>query len=563
MTPTTSCSDIEAIDNAIEGHKEALRLLFSQRNSLLPVCRLPTELLSEIFLRHVEDHHAVIRRLQADTVELLNLLNWGHYTWITVTHVCRHWRSVALSFPRLWTDIDCRREDCTAEFLRRSGSVPLALSYRSSSFLTPSPALELALKQIERVRVLKLRLSEFLRQRQAQHIGPFSKAALRHLVELDLTHPTPAFLRSLLRPHLTRLKCARLQPTVDVRAWVDILRCLPALVDLELEGVLASKDDAVLADHDDSHPIADKRVSLPHIERLHLRNGDIGVASAELLRYLSLPPSASIHFHGWCHGDTSTRVHAFRFIFRVIAASLLASGAPLPLSCRAYRGDEVGTNPHFTIDTWPTLRSVDAMNDLADAGDADHAPGHVSMSWGLLFTDLPLLTSFLAAFPLSALRALCLAGPGRAELWPFCTGLDAVTDLAVSYAWPAESLIDVFDQMLVADDARCAACMRLFPRLQCLTLRAVKWSRHPYERDERPLAAALARVLARRAAVGMRVHKLVVDAGVNVWEEDMDALRDADVVDVFEWDGDGGSDRDCLTCDEGEDVVQDLSFDDF
>ncbi|KAI0041445.1 hypothetical protein FA95DRAFT_1477606, partial [Auriscalpium vulgare] len=78
-------------DKAMSVARLALR---QQRNSLLPVGRLPTELLRIIFAFSSETDRAWTE--EGPTTKI---------GWLTVTHVCQRWRYVALEHPGLWTHI--------------------------------------------------------------------------------------------------------------------------------------------------------------------------------------------------------------------------------------------------------------------------------------------------------------------------------------------------------------------------------------------------------------------------------------------------------------------------
>ncbi|KAJ3524158.1 hypothetical protein NM688_g8609 [Phlebia brevispora] len=66
--------------------KEELSLLYDRWNVLVPIGFLSPEILSYIFQFVAADDTSLCLR--------------------SVTHVCRHWRRVALGDPRLWTTID-------------------------------------------------------------------------------------------------------------------------------------------------------------------------------------------------------------------------------------------------------------------------------------------------------------------------------------------------------------------------------------------------------------------------------------------------------------------------
>jgi hypothetical protein len=77
-----------------------------------PINALPPEILSAIFLPLRE-----IRRYK-------QLLPFQ----VHLSHVCRHWRQIAISTPQLWSSItlfSTKSQPCVEEWLARSGSVPL------------------------------------------------------------------------------------------------------------------------------------------------------------------------------------------------------------------------------------------------------------------------------------------------------------------------------------------------------------------------------------------------------------------------------------------------------
>lgn len=58
-----------------------------------PICRLPPELLSSIFLQYTRQWHCECR--STSTAEIPR--------WVDVSYVCRYWRNVSLNCSSLWT----------------------------------------------------------------------------------------------------------------------------------------------------------------------------------------------------------------------------------------------------------------------------------------------------------------------------------------------------------------------------------------------------------------------------------------------------------------------------
>ncbi|KZT64611.1 hypothetical protein DAEQUDRAFT_601255 [Daedalea quercina L-15889] len=86
---------------------------------LPPVFLLPPELLSECFLSCAMTIPSRPFGLDPEP----------QYSWISLSHVCRHWRSVALSTTRLWARIRLTsHREWTSEVVVRSGEAPLEVS---------------------------------------------------------------------------------------------------------------------------------------------------------------------------------------------------------------------------------------------------------------------------------------------------------------------------------------------------------------------------------------------------------------------------------------------------
>lgn len=97
------------------------------RNALMPINHLPVELLTKIF--------SIVRRLNwKPSVTLSRIMIWQDVSSsadplasVTLSHVCRHWRRVALNDPLLWVDIDERflRSPIALNIIERSQSALL------------------------------------------------------------------------------------------------------------------------------------------------------------------------------------------------------------------------------------------------------------------------------------------------------------------------------------------------------------------------------------------------------------------------------------------------------
>ena len=110
--------------NALCNHRQMLATLLS------PIRRLPPELLSEIF------HNCLPQNYDGEA---------AHKAVMLPSHVCQHWRDVALSTPTLWTNIVLRVTDKNFEsrvalvttWFSRSGGSPLSFTLKGYENVQP------------------------------------------------------------------------------------------------------------------------------------------------------------------------------------------------------------------------------------------------------------------------------------------------------------------------------------------------------------------------------------------------------------------------------------------
>ena len=104
---------------------DAVRALESQWNALSPISKLPPEILTSIFLFYKESYR------EASDMRDCSLAEKDATAWQSVSHVCQHWRAVALNCTTLWSIINLQiasRSDCLSEFLLRSKNAPLTIT---------------------------------------------------------------------------------------------------------------------------------------------------------------------------------------------------------------------------------------------------------------------------------------------------------------------------------------------------------------------------------------------------------------------------------------------------
>ncbi|KAJ3727530.1 hypothetical protein C8R42DRAFT_340385 [Lentinula raphanica] len=120
------------------------------RNVLHPIRRTPPEVLLEIFSYCVP----FVDTTSAEKCQEVNSLNTKLAPW-TFGQVCKHWRSIVLESPRLWSSlslnvnhflspnlsmgrqIEYRAIDLLSNYLRRSKDCPLTIAVHSVQILSP------------------------------------------------------------------------------------------------------------------------------------------------------------------------------------------------------------------------------------------------------------------------------------------------------------------------------------------------------------------------------------------------------------------------------------------
>ncbi|KAG2036935.1 hypothetical protein BDR03DRAFT_1092245 [Suillus americanus] len=131
------------IDEDLAALTESMRILRLRRNGLAPISGLPNEILTVIF-EYLEEEE----RLDGYDSEDIPAC-------VTVTHVCRHWRNVALECPTLWRFISFYSPFWLDVMLERSKEIPLVVKYS-----TPMPlddCLEKVLSHLPRIEYLEFR----------------------------------------------------------------------------------------------------------------------------------------------------------------------------------------------------------------------------------------------------------------------------------------------------------------------------------------------------------------------------------------------------------------------
>ncbi|KAM5532797.1 hypothetical protein V8D89_013516 [Ganoderma adspersum] len=110
--------DRSAISNEIDDYLRKILTLKTHLNILTHINYLPTEILAQILVTYVRDHyHSATSQWDKSALT--------RPKWIKLTHVCRHWRDVAMNTPRFWSHVYVRRPKTFSALLPLSKSSPL------------------------------------------------------------------------------------------------------------------------------------------------------------------------------------------------------------------------------------------------------------------------------------------------------------------------------------------------------------------------------------------------------------------------------------------------------
>jgi hypothetical protein len=117
-----SGATVAAIDRTIDRIIELKSKLIYSRNSLTDINRLSRGILAQIFLWAIPSTLNCANSDPSKNTRKQSLNNLR-----SISHVCRHWRNVALSTPSLWNRCTPLNLDSLRTFLGRTGTIPLVL----------------------------------------------------------------------------------------------------------------------------------------------------------------------------------------------------------------------------------------------------------------------------------------------------------------------------------------------------------------------------------------------------------------------------------------------------
>ncbi|TFY71001.1 hypothetical protein EVG20_g1988 [Dentipellis fragilis] len=227
---------------------------------------------------------------------------------IHITQVCRHWRLIALRYPRIWTHIPSVSAPWRSEFISRSRELPLYVYIKLIESKDMRPLHDMPVHRLKeltihhgRTRVMDLESAPHCRPAPLLEVldistvlsnaafagPPFGGDVPRlQVFSAKKFHPDWTWLRNLHTiTHLT-IDWNSFRNKIPLSQLLDVLAGFPKLIDLNLDCVLPSPR---LPDVD-----ADsiRHVVFPYLQTLHL-GGYPGEHSA-FLSHISLNPSTRL-----------------------------------------------------------------------------------------------------------------------------------------------------------------------------------------------------------------------------------------------------------------------------
>jgi hypothetical protein len=290
-------SQLKDAEDKIEAMERQLLLLKQRRNSFVPVCCLPPELLARVFsfVQHEDDptddpDFAFDRRAN---------------DWPRVMSVCTRFRAVAVQTPMLWNVHDFTRPVSTWRqlCLARAAGIPSCIlidNRRDAEHLC---------------RAWKVVVLDKVRGTTHEVFDAIATPHLRILAvtlygdELSKLEITPSFLGGSLplmthfmlegidillskaprMPSLRRLGLHEIQTPVNLEALVDLFDHSPMLEEISLRYISVVNNSQALED-ESAVTYVPKRLSLPHLKLLSLE--DLPKEAAAFVRLLPMPSKA-------------------------------------------------------------------------------------------------------------------------------------------------------------------------------------------------------------------------------------------------------------------------------
>ncbi|EJF66351.1 hypothetical protein DICSQDRAFT_177677 [Dichomitus squalens LYAD-421 SS1] len=291
-----------------------LAFVRNRMNNHASINALPPELLALIFQYNLPPPDAYLQfDAKGTRVQVWNEVK----SRITLTHVCRRWRAVALDLGCLWNLIDEGSSEATSAFLARANTAPLQahITYAANRLVGVD-----LIPQSKNIRNLFLTISQNDRSTipsgnpefvfNAPNVECLSLTTKCSPYDdrrplIDLHSPCELFSQGL--PRLRRLMLRNMcwipaapyeqlthlfiteGTSIPLVALLGFLGRCSALETLVLVDVYIASSSAVPHDH---------RVALPRLNRLTLGIGGALLSMRRVLQYVVLPPTATLRVMG-------------------------------------------------------------------------------------------------------------------------------------------------------------------------------------------------------------------------------------------------------------------------
>lgn len=492
------------------------------------------------------------------------------YSWLPITYVCRYWRDITLDLAELWTFNsvgDGRNSRRLREFLKRSRYAPLIVKH--GRFWPDAHMPYFILDEMHRMRGFQVSL--ILGNDWKQLYTSLSHAPLLESLEIYIPAPdwiiveptrqlpklrnltidgygSDAMVRSLSSASLTKLAVAFWDPS-SVSGWLDTLRGLPLLEELTTELSSGSPSSPRV-------PLAE-RIPMPRMRSFRFRSKDpydrTWAFFSGLLGGLILPADTQLRFQGVTKEDWDSQL--FGGVFRAIASLVhddtLAS-PQRPISAYIfYRppGRYQGQS-RFTLKTWSeevpmaqlSLISPEPQQDSLTAPPTDDR-SQIAVTWDITSHIEAAFDAFLSQSLLPDLRILHITGvPSQVHSWHRFAHAQNLREISIGPDGPALTLLSALQPERAGEpEGYPGVSTPLFPNLEALTLRSVRWNQHVSgENCTPPLVDDVRKLLASRSRLGISIKRLVVEDGVNVRWKQMEDLELEMQLEEFRWDREGG-----------------------
>jgi hypothetical protein len=432
--PSARFAAISTVDKGIDAARQFVRSLLTRRNALVPISLLPPEILARIF-------HLLV-------LEEPPLSGGRSLGWIRVTHVCRHWRQVALDDSSLWAKFwgIPTNTKWIPEMLARAKNAPLDIEFNAST-RSCSEALLMIPPHLSHTGQLRFHCHSALHPDGVREIYSWDAPALE-IFELTVIGYSPITFPALggnmlfnghsprlrtfslsrviipwsliPRGQLTQLKIAYPNEVFnspgDLGQLIDLLVNCPALEILALDFCLPSQ----LTEFPHG-----RTIHLSHLSRLRLSGSASRIMN--MLEMLKLPSSTTFHLD--CIPKiTSIHNDEEGFLLAVIAARFQNTSPVVFKSLTVTIRCHVTSSLNITVSTFPsTLQNRQTQTFEGDIVDnAELVLSFVRLFKPGHYTDLLQLACKM--LPISNLESIFMSATSIidinwVELFSCCTNI--------------------------------------------------------------------------------------------------------------------------------------------